>query len=367
LNVNVHHNSVTTNAAYGDELFSATPAGGGGVVFCTGSDYYDFRYNWVCGNLSTGDGGGLAHMGFSWNGDISHNSFLFNQSFNPTLPTHGGGVVVMGAAPDGSTPTAPECGSVTDIDCAPGLSDGAGPGLSIDANLFQGNTAESGSGGGLRLQTVNGTDVQRFPVNPAAWYEVAVRNNIFANNVAGWTGGGVSLKDALKVNFINNTVVSNDTTATAGVLFDTLGAPGASVPPNGCNPSSNPSCTGFSVTQSNPQPAGLATESHTANLLAAFAGTSASVCPAGHPQCTTFSNPMLHNDLFWQNRAFNITTSAGVVQLNPALSQIATGGCPTTGPNGATPRYWDIGVYGDSTSTTSTAASHASGLTLSPD
>jgi len=278
--------------------------------------------------------------------------------------------VVVGAAPDGTPVNAAagtECGSVTDIDCAPGLSDGTGPGLVINANLFQGNTAESGSGGGLRLQTVNGTDVQRFPRNPNVWYGVTVRNNIFANNVAGWTGGGVSLKDALNVNFINNTVVSNDTTATAGVLFDTLGAPGAAVPPNGCDPRSNPSCTGFSVTQSNPQPAGLATESHTATLLAAFAGASASVCPADHPQCTTFSNPALHNNLFWQNRAFNITTSAGVVQLNPALSQIATGGCPTTGPNGATPRYWDIGVYGDSTSTTSTAASHASGLTLSPD
>jgi hypothetical protein len=366
-NVNVHHNSVTSNAAYGDELFSATPAGGGGVVFCTGADYYDFSYNWVCGNLSTGDGGGFAHMGFSWNGDIEHNSFLFNQSFNPTLPTHGGGAVVLGAAPDGTPVNAAagtECGSVTDIDCAPGLSDGTGPGLVINANLFQGNTAESGSGGGLRLQTVNGTDVQRFPSDATKWYAVAVRNNIFANNVAGWTGGGVALIDALRVNFINNTVVSNDTTATAGVLFDTLGAPGASVPPNGCNPQSNPNCTGNSVTTSNPQPAGLATEMHTANLLAAFAGVSPTVCPAGHPQCTTFSNPMLHNDVFWQNRAFHITVggpTGGIVQLNPALSQIATGGCPS----GA--QYWDIGVYGDSTSTTSTASSHASGLTLSPD
>ncbi|PYY10932.1 MAG: hypothetical protein DMG69_05255, partial [Acidobacteria bacterium] len=44
LNVNVHHNSITSNSSLGDELFSATPAGAGGVSFCTGSDYYKFNY-----------------------------------------------------------------------------------------------------------------------------------------------------------------------------------------------------------------------------------------------------------------------------------------------------------------------------------
>src|SRR5205807_6621237 len=103
LNVNVHHNSITSNSSLGDELFSATPAGAGGVSFCTGSDYYKFNYNWLCGNLSTGDGGGLVHMGFSKNGQIAHNSILFNQSTNPTIPTNGGGIVVMGA-PDVDPP-----------------------------------------------------------------------------------------------------------------------------------------------------------------------------------------------------------------------------------------------------------------------
>src|ERR1700719_1399158 len=60
LNVNVHNNAVTSNSSSGDELFSATPAGAGGVSICTGSDFYKFNYNWVCGNLSTGDGGGIA-------------------------------------------------------------------------------------------------------------------------------------------------------------------------------------------------------------------------------------------------------------------------------------------------------------------
>ncbi len=69
----------------------------------------------------------------------------------------------------------------------------------------------------------------RFPTTPARWYTVNVTNNIIANNVAGWDGAGVSLQDALAVNIINNTIVSNDTTASSGVLFNTLGAPLASV------------------------------------------------------------------------------------------------------------------------------------------
>ena len=167
---NVHHNMVTLNSSTGDELFTSTPSGGGGVTFCIGSDYYKLNYNWICGNMSSGDGGGVAHLGFSYNGDISNNSILFNQSVNPTVPTSGGGIVVMGPAPDGQTiqnGVAVECGSVTDVDCVPGLSDGSGPGLNIDGNLILGNAAESGSGGGIRFQAVNGTDVTRFPLHSA--------------------------------------------------------------------------------------------------------------------------------------------------------------------------------------------------------
>ena len=96
MNVNVHNNAVTLNSSIGDELFSATPAGAGGVSFCTGADYYKFNYNWVCGNMSTGDGGGFGHLGFIYNGDIEHNSILFNQSINPTISTNGGGIIIMG-------------------------------------------------------------------------------------------------------------------------------------------------------------------------------------------------------------------------------------------------------------------------------
>jgi hypothetical protein len=158
LSVDVHNNFITNNSSIGDELFSATLSGGGGASLCTGNDYYKFHYNWVCGNLSSGEGGGIVHLGEIQYGDIEHNSILFNQSTNPTIPTNGGGIMVMGT-PD----TDPVCPGAPDSDCPPGLSDGTGPGLLINANLIQGNFAETGSGGGIRLQQVNGTEVSTFP------------------------------------------------------------------------------------------------------------------------------------------------------------------------------------------------------------
>jgi len=242
------------------------------------------------------------------------------------------------------------------------LTDGIGPGLRIDHNLFQGNTAESGSGGGLRLQGINGNDVLNNPTNPSQWYSVAVTNNIFANNVAGWAGGGVSIQDAVRVSFDGNTVASNDSTATAGVLFDTLGAPNSSVPPPGCNPApaGQPGCTN-PVTNASNQPAGFESHRHTLQLAAAMAAVTNcggfDTAPATLA-CKTFSVPELSGDVFWYNRAFHITVGAppmSVVQLTPALSQTTTGSCPS----GAT--YWDIGVQGDTGPT-----NHASGLTLRP-
>jgi hypothetical protein len=362
LHVNVHNNAVTANTSIGDELFSGTPAGAGGVSFCTGADYYKFNYNWVCGNMSTGDGGGLAHIGFNKNGDIEHNTIIFNQSLNPTIPTNGGGIIVMATAPDGTLPGAAagtECGSVTDVDCAPGLGDGTGPGLVINANLIMGNAAEAGSGGGLRFQGVNGTDIPRFPKTPADWYSVQVTNNVITNNVAGWDGGGVSLQDSLVVNLINNTIASNDSTATAGVLFNTLGAPLASAPgatyqTNGANSSA-------------PQPAGIVTMVNSVNLTASLPGAKSAdyglTCPTNNPHCGLISTPYLANDLIWQNRTFFIGVGTSVQaayqqNLVTLFNSVFTGGVPSstgtalqtltaTGQCPTNSSYWDIGVRGD--------------------
>jgi hypothetical protein len=354
--------------------------GQGGVSICTGSDYYKFNYNWVCGNFSSGDGGGVGHLGFNYNGDIEHNTIIFNQSTNPSIPANGGGLLVLGAAPDATVVVngvATECGSVTDNDCVPGLSDGTGPGLVINGNLIEGNGAEAGSGGGLRLQGVNGADVARFPANPERWYQVQVTNNIINNNVAGWDGGGVSLEDALAVTLTNNTIASNDTSASSGSLFRTLGAPLASSqsPTPGClsQNGGNASC---------PQPAGLVTMQNSPQLTASFT-TGAITCPPGNyapgssptnGTCIKISYPAMYNNIFWQNRSFQLGVGAlgtaaqnqqNVVSLynaafngglgSPAASQASTGACP------AGSSYWDIGVRNDTG-----PGNHGSGFTLNP-
>ncbi len=381
LNVNVHNNMVTLNSSIGDELYSSTPAGGGGVTFCTGADYYQFQFNWVCGNLSTGDGGGLVHLGYIWNGDIEHNTILFNQSTNPTVSTNGGGIMVMGAPPDGLTAAGLECGNTAaDADCTPGLSDGTGPNLKINANLIMGNGAESGSGGGIRLQGVNGTEVVAFPLLATpipflspGWNNVDITNNIISNNVAGWDGGGISLQDALVVNIVNNTIVSNDSTASAGVLFNTLGAPIAS--------SQGPTCTSNCGTTSPPQAAGLASMQHSAVFSTTLPGIV--VCPLAHPSCTKVSTPLLYNNVIFQNRSFYIGVGAqdakyqqNIVSLYNAFGSTLAPSQPSgdaTAPNGAgvvitggtgacpSASYWDIGVRGDKG-----PKDHTSKVTLNP-
>jgi Bacterial Ig domain len=372
MNVNVHHNAVMLNSSTGDELFSATPAGAGGVSICTGADYYKFNYNWICGNLSTGDGGGVAHLGYSWNGDIEHNTIIFNQSTNPTIPTNGGGLLIMGT-PDAD----PTCGVTTDADCLPNTpnppSDGVGPGLVINANLIMGNAAESGSGGGIRFQNANGSDVIAFPTDPSKWYGVSVTNNIIANNVAGWDGGGISLVDSLAVDIINNTIVSNDTTASSGVLFNTLGAPIASSQgpcPYGTGTQTPPVAC---ITTAPAQPAGLVTIQNSPQLTQSLPATI--TCPPGHYSgananngtCRQVSYPNLANNVFWQNRTFHIGVGAlspqyqqNIVTLVNGISGATAGTQATTGACPAA-NYWDIGVRGDTG-----PGNHNSTFTLAP-
>ncbi len=393
-NTKVHHNMVTGNASVGDALYSGTPSAAGGITLTTGSDGYTVDHNWVCGNLSSGDAGGVAHSGFTNSGTIRNNWILFNQSQSPTIPTHGGGIAVIGAAPDRTLANGLECGdSAQDQDCPPGLAEGTGRNLLIDGNLIMGNSAESGSGGGLRLQVVNGLDVVAFPTVPLLWNDVTVQNNIIVNNVAGWDGGGVSMQDALRVRFINNTVSSNDTTGSAGVLFNTLGAPLAAVPPPGCNPQTDPtlpqdpSCIN-PVTTSTNQPAGLVTMQHTPNLAAALPLSVTVSCPVGYgyyaldgttltSSCRSVSLPLFVNNLMWQNRAFHVEVTAppttgplmqqSVATLVPSLNQTSTGFCATAGVangapgSGGTVNYWDIGVRGDTGPT-----NHASTFRLLP-
>jgi hypothetical protein len=373
VNINVHNNDIALNSSVGDELFSATPAGAGGVSFCTGSDYYKFNYNWVCGNLSSGDGGGLGHLGFSYNGDIEHNTILFNQSTNPTIPANGGGIIVMGT-PDADIVC--NGNALIDQDCVPynaatgtgnplttpisgvAPSDGVGPGLVINANLIMGNSAESGSGGGIAFQAVNGSDMVAFPTNPRQWNTVTVTNNIITDNVAGWDGAGVSLLDSTAVNIVNNTIAFNSSTASAGPLLNTMGAPLASTPPPAPGAPGAPCTTACSST-SQPQPAGVVAIQNSAVLRANLPSAVTVTCPTGHPNCRSLSIPKLENNIIWHNSSYYIGVGGlGAGTLNQqhvvalfnaftgttAPSQTTTGACVTAS-------YWDIGVRGDASPT----------------
>jgi hypothetical protein len=310
VNVKIHHNQVTKNGTV--EAQAGLGGAGGGIAICAGTDNYSIDHNFVCGNISASNGGGIGHLGFSQNGRITYNQVLFNQSFQQTASTHGGGIIVIGEPP-----------------VAGALSLGTGD-VTLDANLVRGNFAEGGHGGGIRLQQVNGADVARFP-QPARWHSVTLTNNMVVNNVAGWAGGGISMTDTLRASLVNNTIMSNDSTGIAGVvLAGTVALPAAT-----------PGQAGVG----RPSPSGLVSEPTSAALLAAIAN------PFVRSQYRLSQPTALTNNIIYQNRSFyysgdgrlcvgnTLSAPSGTCTVLP--NQSATGECPA----GAS--YWDLGVLGD--------------------
>jgi hypothetical protein len=153
---------------------------------------------------------------------------------------------------------------------------GAGP-VDVYANLIQANLGND-DGGGLRFLMAG-----NFPYN--------VFNNMIVNNISTHEGGGVSLNDAPDVRFYNNTVMKNITTATA-------------VTSNG-----------------SPAPAGLSSSANSYNLQATLGGTPFAAY--------SFSNPLMFNNIFWDNRA-GTWTGGGIAGI----------GQPGSGPI----YHWDLGV-----------------------
>ncbi len=308
--VKIHHNKITNNGTV--EANNGLAGGGGGLSICSGSDNYLVNYNFICGNFSQGDGGGLGHIGFSQGGQITNNQILFNQSFNQSSTTNGGGLVIEG-----------EPSSLG------GLTIGSGNVL-VDANMIQGNHAQGGSGGGVRLQQVNGADISNQARN--GLWQVSLTNNMIVNNVAGFAGGGISVADTTNSSIIDNTIVSNDSTATAGAAF----------------PAS-------ATRTSKPQPAGISSELHTP----ALAGVTNS----------HFSNPTLTDNIIYQNRSFYFSadqqtssTAPAATHLYPAFSatELAASDHTYACPSGAT--YWDLGLINDANQT-----SHQQGYKLNPN
>jgi hypothetical protein len=131
--------------------------------------------------------------------------------------------------------------------------------VDVYGNLIQANLGND-DGGGLRFLMAGD-----FPYN--------VYNNFVVNNISSHEGGGVSLNDAPDVRFYNNTVMKNITTATA-------------VTSNG-----------------SPAPAGLSSSRNSAVLQATLPGNA-----------PIFSNPLLFNNIFWDNRA-GAWTGGGIIGI----------------------------------------------------
>jgi hypothetical protein len=268
----------------------------------------------------------------------------------------------------GTPDTDPVCSGVPDSDCPHGLSDGTGHHLVINANLIQGNSADSGSGGGIRLDQVNGTEVATFAGQPELWNDVMIQNNIIVNNMAGWDGAGISLQDAIHVTIRNNTIAHNDTLADSGVLTTSIGTPQASAPSANCTISGP---TGAN-TASCPQPAGVSSTLNSTLLTGTFAGLTVE-CPDGMPNCLHISDPLLRNNVIWQNRSFQVGISGAgtgtqnqqnlVTLYNASFTGGVGGAAPAQTGSGAcsTGSYWEVGVRSDTG-----PSNHASGFSLHP-
>jgi len=234
-------------------------------------------YNRVIANAGTNLAGGIGLFSGSDNYQVVSNDICGNFSSE-----YGGGVSAIGYSPGGSinknriyfNRSFDEGGGIMIAGALPAtttsLSPGSGP-VSIYNNLIQANLAND-DGGGIRFLMAG-----NYPMN--------VYNNFIVNNVSTHEGGGIGLNDAPNVRIYNNTIMKNITTATAAT------SNGAAAP------------------------AGLSTSLNSTMLQATL--------PSGSP---LFSNPLLFNNIFWDNRA---GTRAGAM---------------VTGLSVADANHWDLGV-----------------------
>ena len=139
------------------------------------------------------------------------------------------------------------------------------------------------------------------PGNQANWYNINLTNNMIVNNVTQFAGGGISLSDAAKANIINNTIANNDSAATNQ---DTFVA---------------------GLTNTTAQIAGVVSRLHSQGLVDALAAAT----PL--PVVETFSNPVLQNNIIYQNRSFTWEST-----INGGLGGLL--------PDPTTPVFSDFGV-----------------------
>ncbi len=189
---------------------------GGALALFNGSERYHVDHNEFCGNFSAEYGGAISHFGLSKNGEIDHNKIYLNESVD-----EGAGIMIAGE---------PHLDPATAIPLPGKLSNGSGP-VKIHDNYIAANLAGD-DGGGLRfLQAGN--------------WQADVYNNMITNNISTHEGGGVALDDATNVRIYNDTIAKNLTTATA---VTSTGAPAPAGLSTGDNSTELMACSAASPT-----------------------------------------------------------------------------------------------------------------------
>ncbi|MCB0162622.1 MAG: pectin esterase, partial [Anaerolineae bacterium] len=255
---------------------NAGNAGGGiilGQAYVGNNFNQDIRihHNRVLNNGGLILAGGIAIFNNADRYEIDHNVICGNQSAE-----YGGGISHFGLSDGGQihdnqivfNSAFDEGGGIMiagELPIQPdSLSAGSGD-VTIERNLIQHNLSND-DGGGIRLL---------MPVDG----QVRIVNNMIVNNLATDVGGGMALDDALNVEIVNNTVARNVSTATAEDA-DRLT----------CGPPALGSC---------PHVAGIASQPHSAALL-----------DRNPTPPTDFSDPLMFNNVIWENQAWYLNNGA---------------------------------------------------------
>jgi hypothetical protein len=252
-NLIISNNILENNSGnYGGAITLGQPMDFGGLAD-NENDNVLMHYNRILGNGGVFKAGGVGIFNGADNYEFAFNDVCGNYSVE-----YGGGVSHFGLSPNGKihdnliyyNDAFDEGGGIMIAGELAAADGGLGSGaVDVTHNLIQANLSND-DGGGIRLLA---------PLT----YRVNIVNNMIVNNVATDFGGGIALDDASNVTIVNNTIADNKTTATAE---DSDGlAHGA----------------------------GLVSEGHSAAFQAMLPGGAA-----------TFSNPVLFNNIFWNNQAF---------------------------------------------------------------
>jgi hypothetical protein len=275
------------------QAYTANPDSGN--AFDNQNDFVRIHHNRVLNNGGFRLAGGVALFNGAENYEIDHNDICGNYSAE-----YGGGISNFGMSSGHIHENAvryngafDEGGGVMIAGEQALAPDAVSPGTGdvlIERNLIQANNTNDDGGGIRLLQSVDGA--------------IQIINNMIVNNLATDSGGGISLDDALDVSIINNTIAKNISTATAEDADRST-----------CSPPLLGSC---------PHAAGISSEPHSAALRAAKS-----------LPFDSFSDPVLRNNIIWENEAFyldgtGLLPSAGFIDLEVV---------GTTVPKFMTPEY----------------------------